>query len=558
MSTINASDRARATEEIREAREEYEAREANNVKKQRKELKRANEKHVAEISKLQEQYQTQVDELRDRQKENMSVKDQRFQKEIERVKSLYVDQMKRKSMDNEEQRNIVRETHSQELNQERRAAATQREVLTENFHNSIKERDKDMQQYAEDSTIRMKGAITNRGEKLKERFDRDMKAIIEDRDRSAEQQARDIKNLRTNFKNRVDDLDRKNRSDRLKDQSNFKSALENTQSTNNEVLTTQRELLAAERKSIQKRFGDTLEKRLEEMGEAERNLKETAMDRIDRQVRKAETGRREAEQGRILDSITAKRMQGTTERHLNEQFENRLSEVEKQKRLQRDIILDIADQRVDDQLHKNEKILQETNRRHKMDSNIRTQQARDEFANLETVTRGQVLHSNSQAEERVRKIVDTTTKAQQNQQKFHEKNLDVMKNTYVDNLANQRQAQMEQLQKIRVTMENRLRDNMNRSEQQLDKVTGQYEAEIAQLKERHKEEIERTKASIEQRLSQRDKSADVQREAQELKFKSKLSAMEETHQADLDRLQRRHQEQIASMEARIKSINRKV
>ena len=56
MSSVSGSDRSRQTDDIRSIREEYEKKEAELIKKQKRELQRAAERQDQQTSKIREEY----------------------------------------------------------------------------------------------------------------------------------------------------------------------------------------------------------------------------------------------------------------------------------------------------------------------------------------------------------------------------------------------------------------------------------------------------------------------------------------------------------------------
>lgn len=558
MSSVKAAERSRAAEEVREAREEYETRSTRNNKRQREELKRANEKQVKELNRLQEQYAAQVDDLRERQKEVMTKRENKFQQDMDKMKSLYLDQLKRNATDSEQMKTAIRSSFGDQIERERATARVQSENMQRNFKAEIDEKAKDYDSFSTNVNKEMAESIDKRVTALRGKHEKDLKLLEENRMGKETERTLEVENIRNNSRKQVSDTKRKAEADYNRAKASFEMGLRGAQISQEQVLENQRDLLAAERKSMQKRFGEALESRLIGFETAERAIKDQAMERIDREVRTAKMDKLESENRRILDSISMSRAKGISEKNLKNAFESRLNEIESQKNRMRDEILELADQRITTQNHKNDKIVQDTNRRHKMDLNIRSQQARDEFANLELVTANQVFHTNTRADERIRKIMDVTNEAQNNQQRFHDKSVISLKNSNADNFAAHQQKQMEALQQIRLRLEDQLRGQVEKANRKVETVVSNYEKQIARLKEGQRDELARLKASYEEKFKGQEQAAKLERKGVDAQFKSKMSAIEEYHQRDIEAMERRHQEQVANMEARVKALSRRV
>ena len=558
MSSVGAADRNRASEELRQAREEFENREANSAKRHRKEMKTVTDKHRNELDKVQKAYQSNIDEMKERNKETMTTRDQKNSDDIKRVREIYLSQIKKNSEDNELQKDAYKSSYENEIDRERKVNSNRTETLNRNFRANLEERDKNLADLTTRSNVKLKEEINSRTEKIKNKFDKELHSVVEDRDRLMEQQSHDVANLKRTQNEQMHDLQRQARFNQDKERAHFDSVLSTTNATHEEMLNNRNELLQVERKRMQKRFNGILDERINNLAQAEMKLKDDATERIDRELRVANSDRMKSEQQRILDNISAARIKNITEKHMNEQFQDRLNDVERQKQEMRESFLSVTDKRIEENNHKINKVIQETNRRHRMDQNIRDQQGRDAIANLEFTSKNQIEHTNNQADKRIRRIMNSSNDAQNAHLKQSEANLEQLKSNYIESLSGQRESQMEQIQQMRIDMEARLREQMLKGQKKHEETVANYEQQIEKLKETSMNDLQRLKDSYEQRLVQRDKALKLERDSQEMKNKTRIVAQEETHQKDLERIEKRHQEQMANLAARIKSYEKKV
>ncbi|MCB0362498.1 MAG: hypothetical protein KDD35_07245, partial [Bdellovibrionales bacterium] len=94
MSSVAGSgDSNRQDEIVRRNREEYLERESQAMRKHNKEIRRLNEAHQAEVDRIKDTFNQQIQEMKERSQQTMTSRDLRHQKETEELRDLYKKQM---------------------------------------------------------------------------------------------------------------------------------------------------------------------------------------------------------------------------------------------------------------------------------------------------------------------------------------------------------------------------------------------------------------------------------------------------------------------------------
>ena len=279
--------------------------------------------------------------------------------------------------------------------------------------------------------------------------------------------------------------------------------------------------------------------------------------RQDSQVRNLSNELARSKTDRVVEMVANKRIRDLERDHLQEQQQQRINEMEKERSQMLDVANKRTHDRISDVVHQNEKIIHDTNRSNRIKQDMQSQQTREDRARLQAEMRTRVSHEQDQTDKRVRRIMNVTSEETQAQQKYHEKSLDQLKNNYADTLSNQREVQMEMIQDIRLRAEERMRERDVKATKKLEETISNYEAKIQKIQEDHKTEKNRLVEMYEQRMTQREKGFKTEQETLAMKYENKLSQTDDLRQKEIDRLERRHKEQMADLSNRMRYLNKK-
>ncbi|MFN7825476.1 MAG: hypothetical protein ACK5P6_08950 [Pseudobdellovibrionaceae bacterium] len=555
-SSVTASDRNRHTEELKNAREEYQSREAEQAKKQKRELTRMQQKHDEEIDQLTEAYKSQLGSMKNASSEQLKKREENYQAQIQKLRSMHTEQLRRKVMEQEEMKRANTEAYESEIAKNKQINEQQKNLLKSNFDNSLAERDRTVRDLGERNRDTITKSMENQKKRLNEKHSAEIEAISEDRDLRIGTSERNAKLTRNTLENRIKEQERLNRQNLDRVNSNWESIYNENQKSHNAVMNSRDEMLKGERRRMSDRFEKATTDKLEELQNAYNYLKDQTAERLDREVRTASVNSRQAQNDRIIDMITNRRIRNIERDNLVEEYEKRMDVVNEQRDKTQAVAMEMAHGRVDKILEKTDKLISDVNQDNRMKQNVKDMQHRQDRDQLVTQAKASEEHLRNKSQERIEKVMTVTNKSQINQEKLHRNNLDQLRTNYQENLVSQREAHLDSLKETYTRMDERLRSNESKFESKLRETVNNYESKLEQMEELKRSDLKRQKDAHEARMSQLQKAHQGDQVGQNQKFELKMSQLEETHKKDIERLERRHHEQMSSLASRVNASKR--
>lgn len=558
MSSISASDRNRQTDEVRSTREEYQDKEAELIKKQKKELQRLEQKHQETVDNIKKNFSEEIADLRNKNKDSLTKRDVDNQDKIDKVRGMYLEQIKRKSEEMANRQEAADSSFEDQLAKEKAIHAQQVDTLKRNFDNSLQERDRQIKDFTSKARDEVKDTIGERTDKLSRKYENEMKVMTEDRDRSIgamQKTLDDVKSLadndlKTERRSRQGEIDRMNHS--------FMNTYKNQEYQNNVLLDNKGEVLKEARSGMQKRYQDALEQKLASLDKARESLEDQVDERLDRDVRSAKSELAKVKNDKIVETITSRRLRDLEMTHLQRAYEARMEDLNRERREMLGKANDLTHERIDKVVNRTEGLIQETNRNDKLKMDMLNLKHKEDRGQLEVTHKNQMDYLQGRTEDRVKKIMHETNKALQTSDVIKEKTIDELKNNYYDTLASQREIQTDALNDTRLRMEQRLHENESKAQNKHEETVNFFESRLEKLEENKHAEAKKIEDTFSQKLTSQEKAHKMEMAAQEQKFEIKSSQQEEIHQKELDRLEKRHQEQMQNLSKQIAYAKRKV
>lgn len=557
MSSISASDRSRTTDEVRRAREDYENRETEATKKHRREVKRLSQSHEKEVQELKDYFKEQIDSVRVKSSEAMSKREQEHIAKTEKLRSMYAQQLQNKLKEQETSREINRENYETSISKERQIHNLQREVLKSKFDDSLKEKDRQYVDLASRSKDEMKKTLEDRSNRLQEKHKVEKNVLIQGMDEKTEGYSRNSSEMRKSFENRLADQKRAHELEKGRLNTSWKAGYLEQEKMNNSLVNGKEKVLQSENRRLQTKYNNALQERLEALNRAESSLKEKAVDRIDREVRAAESDKLRIQNDRIIDMITNRRIRDLEKDNLINQYEDRMQGLYREREGFKESVLQVADERVDKAIKTNEELSRNTNSDYKLKANLTEMRNREDRDQLLSMHKQTTEGLKTQTEQRVDKMLKATADAQQNQEKMHKEHIGQLKNMYVDTLSEQRIKNLEQMRDQYQRMDTRLKETEKKSYERAKNLVDGYEQKLSALETHYREQLDQVQKSANEKIKQREKSHVLEQKSQELKFESKIAQIQEDHDKDLQRLERRHQEQMAALASKVNYYKQK-
>ncbi len=547
MSSISATERSKNTDETRSAREEYNDKEAELIKKQKRELKRAAEQNDQQIQALKDEYGRQIDELKSRSRDALTEKDERHQKSIDQVRSLYTEQLRRKQTEAKDTNDSFKQTYEDKLKKEKDVSEQQKSGLKRNFSETIKDRDREYKEFADRSRETTTRSIAERASKQSEKHNLEMREIREDRDNKLAHAHEVQAEMKTNYEGRIKDKDRTQISQLQNVENSWSDKLKREQENTTEGLKARDTAFQQARRNMQEDMQGKTAEKMEKIDNNYENLKETVGERVDNEVKSAQSKVERLKYDSSQASTSNRRIRDLERKDLVHAYEQRMGLIEGEKREIFDKSKVDREEKISQVVDQQTKILQETNLENRMQANMLNTRNREDRGQLEVNLNNQMEHTRDRADLQVKRVMSATNKTIQDLDKNHRDSLDQAKNNFQENLAEQRDSQTGQLQKTTTIMQSRLRDLEAKHMSRLDTMKENYETKIEKILDDHKKEMAKMEDTFQSRNKQEQKAQKTEVESINQKNETKFSQLEEIHQKEIDRLEKRHQEQMNNM-----------
>lgn len=547
MSSITASERSRQTDELRTQREENQNREAEEAKRHKREIRRLSQKHDQEVEELKENYEKQLQGLRERSSEQLNEKDQSNLAKIEKLRGLYTESLRKRNDETENKRGAEREAYQGQLTKQRQINEQQRDLLKQNFDSTLSDKNREFESYSQRARDEMKEAISKHAQRVGDKHRTEMRAVTEDRDNRLAQSERSLKETRTSYENRLKDQSQQHRMENDRTNSNWRNVYDNKQAEMNELLTGRGEELKFARERMQGRYDKALEEKLGDLEDSRQTLKQQAVERIERDVRAAESENQRLKNDHLVEVMTTKRMRDLERDHVIMDYENRMDKLNKSKDGLIEKGKEVNRDRITAASRKNEAVLSEASRRFKSDQLISNERHKEDRDRLEVEHRNKLRHISDRTDDRVGKLTKSSAESQRIQLRQHSENINALKDSYQSELSNQREAQMEQLKNTYLRMGDRLRDSEEKHIKKLEETVTNYEAKIGQIQDQHQKDLKRQAETYESRIGNQKRQMDQEQKSHEMKVDGKISQLQDQHEREVERLEKRHQEQMASL-----------
>lgn len=557
MSSIDASDRSRQTDEIRRIREEYDNKTGENSKKTSRDMRAQSTKHQKDIEALKNEYERQIAEMRNKNAELMNSRDQKHQSEIENIRRIFVDSLGRKTTENQQAKDAMEDSFARDSAKEKMIHEQQKSLIQKGYSDSLAEQERNFNQFVESSNQKVRNTIENRTEKIKDKYKQDLTATQADRDLKVSNLSRSLdetqkESMRTKTESEV------RQASKLRDKdAHWQNVLRNQEHEFTSELDGANRQLQAHTRWMSEDNKNRMDQKMQDIEESNNNFREVAAGRIENEVRGAKADAAQARNDRLIDMIANRRIRNLEKGDLVQQYEGRMAAYEKEKEQIQQVAMDGVNKRIDEQNHQVSRLIMDVNRDAKMKQNIAKQQNKETVADLVYSHKSELDHVNDRADERVKKIMKLSAGDSRVQTMYHEQNIDALKGKYMENLENQREAHLNQLKDVYVRMEKRLRDTETNLQSRLDNTTAFYEEKISKMDEDGRNKINELNKDFDIKTKNREKAVKMEMETLAQKYEGRIAQAEELQRKELDRQEKRHQEQLAAVTARAAANTKK-
>jgi len=557
MSSISASDRARQDETIRQTREEYENREAENAKRKKAEVTQLQQRHNDEVESIKDTYEDRIADLKSRNRETLSRRDQENSRKVEDLRGLYRESLRNKMEDSEAARQAQRNSYEGTIKKQKEINESQKGNLSNQLTAEIENRDRRFQESLTENSQKARETIQENARKMNATHDKEKNAILDSHSETLQTKARTENEMRRSYEGRLKNSERQRSADNARWAQKYNDTVVNSKESYGDNLDMKQQIMDAERDNLRGKYQNALDQKTAMMDESNDEFRDSVNERVNSQVRSRDSQIQRLNSKLNNEIAKNERLRGVERKNLTDAYEKRLGISELQREDAVDQMKEINNERVSKVLDNNQKLLKNVDRENKSQSSIMNARHREERSNLLTQHKDQIEQVNGTAQDRIRKTMDLAAKNQDRMGKYYEESLETMKDNYLGRVDAQRdKASQDSIAQNKIMTE-RFRNMEQTYGNRMEQLVKNYEDKLAKVTEDHQAEMKRMEKVYGQRLEDQGKAAKIEKESNSMKYESKLAQLNESHADQLDRMNRRHQEDMQNLSVKMSSYSKK-
>jgi hypothetical protein len=551
MSSVSPSDRANQTDEIRRVREEYEEKEASSTKRKNREIRSMNERHEAELQTVRENYEKQLEGIRSKHREILNERDQKYTDEARRIRDLYLESLQRKTTDDDSEKSSMRRAYQTELEKERKVHEQQRENLERNFKDTINAREQDTESRTRESNSKMQDGLKERTEKLNQKHEKELHALMGDRDTALLQARRDVDNARSEYASRAKKLQAQQEMQLDRRDAAIMNVKQNLEGQYQTIMESRDAALKEEREHMRNDFRKKTEGETARINKLNEGYAQQVDNRTNVLLNKAKNQADQAKTEMALNKLASEKRLELGMRHLQRAYQDKYDDLNKQK----DEIFvkanEVAKDRVVKVVDRSEKLMGEQSRRARLEQELARSKTHEAMDQAEELHKQQLTNLENKSDKRIRHLLKDSQMLQTEMTRNGEENVEKLKNIYSEKIENQREAQLQSIKDLYSRMDKKLKDTEAQLTRRHEEAVEVYEAKIDSLEAQKRRELARQAQVFASRDKLKDKANQQVLESLDIKYKDKLAVQEENHRKELERVEKRSQEQIQAVMSRM-------
>lgn len=553
MSSVSS----RYDEKLRQAREEYENREAERAKKRNNEIRRLRQQQAVELENAKENYDEQVGSLQEKHRELLTERDQKNNRQIEDLRGFYRDSLRKKFDEHDEARARLRDNYEGEISKQKEISESQRENLRNQLNDEVAKREFDYQGALEEQREKAQEVVVENNERLNRAFAKEREALTSTSIKNDQESQREYKDMQRALQLQLRDQEQRRELDNRSWADKYHAEIEAKNEQMAGELSGRDLVLREELQKMKEKYQEATIQKFDEVESAKDNFREDVMDRFNSQVRSRDNKIKSLEGKLNHQIVNDKRMRDTEKKNVISDYEKKLSLLEEARQGEVEKLREINGERIAKQIEDTNRFvngqdryykskLNMTNERNRADRENTTQQHRDEMQRIQKVT-----------DKRVRDIQKIMKENHEVMDGYHKNSIEQIQTNYVTRIEQQRdQAMMDQV-RLNNLMSERFRKLEGNFEKKFDRVSEIAAERIQNLKEQHEKEIASMKQQYEQRAYEAEKAAKLEKSTMKIKYENQIAQIHEAQQENVERMSRRHEEDMQALASKVNSYSRK-
>lgn len=557
MSSISSNDRRRTDDRVRQTREEYENREAENNKKKNAEIQKLQERHRREIDNISANYEQRIEDIKGNAREAMSDRDVANSRKIDEVRQVYREALRKKSDESNSMRDNMRTNYESTIEGQRRVSEEQKNNLLNQMNEEIQMRE---ERYAENSRAtnsKAQESSKNNTERLNKNHEAKERALVDSHRTVLENKNRTHKEVVKDFENQVQKLERKNEGDNSKWSQKYTDYVKNSSEQYSDNLDIKNEIMNQERRAIKDKFETKLAEKQGQIDEQFDDFSRNLSDRMDRQVRSKDSQISGLNSKLNHEISKSERLRAMDRKHLTETYEKQLKMSEENRLESIDQMRSANGQRVSKVIGENQKLMRNMERDSQSKAQMTLERHRNEREYTQTQHKDQMAHVMSSSDERVDRMKGIALKNNEQMAKYYDESLEVMRNNYTAKIEEVRDKNQQEQQTLNKVMTERFRSMEESFNAKLNETVKRYEQKIVDLEDSQKRELKRMENTYQSRMGDSQKAGKTEKESIQMKYEAKMAQLANSHEQQIERMNRRHEEDMQNLAMKVGNYSRK-
>jgi hypothetical protein len=544
MAVKSASDRSAQDAEIRRTRETYQQRENEVAKQQGQQIKKIVENHQAELAAIRADHDEKMQEFKTKTAEMISRRDMKFQKEIDDLRDMHQKQVQRLAYESDSRAERLESSLQSEI---KRLKETQGKEEISSLEEQLKAKEKQFEDFAERMRRSQQQGNVDQMRTVRAEHQREINAIVQDRDRRILDQQRHAENFRKAKEQQIRDMESQKANELARMASTMEYAITDERENVKHQLDVARETFDLASRKNQERYRKAADKATADSAEARDSLYRTVNQRLDERIRAKETEIRRLQDEMPRIRVKNEQQKATEIQNVKDSMQATLDELQKQK----DEIVDASNEKNTNEFlrlnKQNDKALNSTHKFYQEKIAMEDIRADERMERAKADAQKILQQEKISADARLEKIESFNEIERGKLRAYFERASSAMKETFENSLREVREKSKREQDQLFTQFAKTAQENDVKLQQKIASVSMKHEREMASLQEKHLKEVKDRDLVAERIKREIERKGQTDLKAQASKYEYRIGQLQEQHRREIDELNVKHQESLANL-----------
>lgn len=555
MSSV--SNEGKRDDAVRRLKDEYYAKEAEDTKKHKAELRRMTEQYQREIEDLKNEHSEKVKQLEGYMKSRLSRQDQQQQNQMQEIRDMYSQQLRKRMEESQSMRLEQKDAYESQINTQKNVFETQKTRIENQLNSELKSKDEAFEKYAQFARDEGDKTWEERRAKIHKSTEQQLQRERENHNNQLSNMSRQLSELQKTKKHEIFQLKEQNDFDINRLELINRKNKENQEKTNAAVHATMSHEYQEQQKLLKEKFRDEIDQKVAVLDESQKDFRQTTGERLNRQLMVLKSDLKNEKNQKIIEGNSRVQQNELEKKHIVQDYEKRLRNERDQKSRALASVKTEVRSEVDKAVKSREELLRDLSDDHLRERELKRSQTTAQMSQVKNDMKSLEDHVTQRADSKVNRANELVRQNSESLQKYYTGNLELIKKDFMKELNNERIRHVEERAELEARLEKKVRDREKSVTQELDQKIIQYEDQISSLKDQFGEELRRKDEEF--RLSQqaREKNHKDAIKSMEMKYQNQIQQTKDTANNDLDSQERRHREELNHLSRKINEKQRR-